>query len=67
VITLHIFSNGRGFFDLGPDIEPRRLEEFREWWEKEGQHQKLPERLFFGGAELRVVEHPMPFGDVTVE
>ena len=65
-ITLHIFANGRGFFDLGQNIKPTEVEEFRRWWEEEGKHAKQPGSVFFGGAKVRVVEHPMPFGDIEV-
>lgn len=64
-ITLHIFANGRGFFDLGQDIRPAQVEEFRMWWEEEGKYAKTP-NIFFGGVKVRVVEHPMPFGEVEV-
>ena len=51
-MKLHMFSNGRGFFDLGEKIPPSQIENFKEWWVREGKDSKDP--LFFGGVEIEV-------------
>ena len=63
-ITFHVFSNGRGFIDLGPNVRPEQVEAFKKWWTE--NKDKDIDRMFFGGAKVTVVEHPMPFGDLEV-
>lgn len=60
--TFHVFSDGCGFVDLGPDARPQEVDLFKQEWDRVKVMEQMPtETLFIGGMEVTVVEHDVPF------